>query len=61
MEQRNTDWTSELPPVVRKYNQTNQNPTIFKPIDASKKSELKISLLISPRQEKKTLISFPIK
>ena len=38
----NADWLSELPSVIKKYNNTIHHSTKMKPIDASKKSNEKI-------------------
>ena len=38
----NADWLSELPSVIRQYNNTTHTSTKMKPIDASKKSNEKI-------------------
>ena len=38
----NADWLSELPSVVKKYNNTIHHSTKMKPIDASKKSNQKL-------------------
>ena len=41
-EKGKTDWLSELPSVIKKYNNTIHNSTKMKPIDASKKSNEKL-------------------
>ena len=41
-EKGNADWLSELPSVVKKYNNTIHHSTKMKPIDASKKSNQKL-------------------
>ena len=41
-EKRIADWTSELPSVIKQYNNTNNSSTKMKPIDASKKSNEKL-------------------
>ena len=38
----NADWLSELPSVIKKYNNTIHSSTEMKPIDASKKSNEKL-------------------
>ena len=40
-EKGNADWLSELPSVIKQYNNTIHNSTKMKPIDASKKSNEK--------------------
>ena len=41
-EKRNADWISELPSVIKQYNNTIHHSTKMKPIDASKKSNEKL-------------------
>ena len=41
-EKGNADWVSELPSVVKKYNNTIHHSTKMKPIDASRKSNQKL-------------------
>ena len=41
LEKGNADWLSELPSVIKKYNNTIHSSTKRKPIDASKKSNEK--------------------
>ena len=41
-EKGNANWISELPSVVKKYNNTIHHSTKMKPIDASKKSNQKL-------------------
>ena len=41
-EKGNADWLSELPSVIKQYNNTIHHSTKMKPIDASKKSNEKI-------------------
>ena len=40
---RNADWLSELPSVIKKYNNTIQSPIKMTPLQASKKSNKKLA------------------
>ena len=53
-EKGNADWLSELPSVVKKYNNTIHHSTKMKPIDASKKSNEKI--VYSNLQDKRKIL-----
>ena len=54
-EKGRADWVSELPSVIKKYNNTIHNSTKMKPIDASKKSNEK--LVYSNLQDKRKILN----
>ena len=54
-EKGNADWLSELPSVIKQYNNTIHHSTIMKPIDASKKSKEKI--VSSNLQDKRKILN----
>ena len=51
-EKGNADWLSELPSVIKKYNNTIHSSTEMTAIQASKKSNEKKSIQISKTREK---------
>ena len=54
-EKGRADWLSELPSVIKQYNNTIHNSTKMKPIDASKKSNGK--LVFSNLQDKREILN----
>ena len=54
-EKGRADWLSELPSVIKQYNNTKNNSTKMKPIDASKKSNE--SLVHSNLQDKRRKVN----
>ena len=54
-EKGNADWLSELPSVIKQYNNTVHHSTKMKPIDASKKSNEKI--VYSNFQDKRKILN----
>ena len=54
-EKGNADWLSELPIVIKQYNNTIHHSTKMKPIDASKKSNEK--LVYSNLQDKRKILN----